>query len=386
MRYELKTLRIVTLRVLAGLMLQTSSILAADGDQAQPPRPPGRLVDIGGYRLHLWCMGKEGEGPAVVLIPGAGDFSFTWGLVQPAVAKFTRACSYDAAGQAWSDKGPEPRTFKQEAYELRTVLRTAGVNGPYVLVGASLGGIIARVFARDYPNDVAGMVLVGSTDPDMIGVMALGKTVRIRSLAQKRAIPPVQTMERSPPKPPTIAEVERLENYLKFMGEPKVSEPHNLLPPELQKLDTWARFYQPRAALAAAKRQLAAMETNQTKAPASGTTNTDYGLGWWPEEFQALYEHEQVEFPLDNIPLITLISSDKAKPVGQQKGKTGSEEEQRISEEKAEQHIAQALLSSNGRYVKIESGHEIHLYQPAWVIEAIRQVVEAARKRTTRHP
>src|SRR5262245_17889926 len=102
-------------------------------------------MDIGGYRLHIWCMGNENEGPAVVLIPGSGDFSFTWGLVQPAVARFTHVCSYDKAYQAWSDPGPTLRTMKQEAYELHLLLHSAGVKGPYVLVGASIGGILARV-------------------------------------------------------------------------------------------------------------------------------------------------------------------------------------------------------------------------------------------------
>ena len=164
-------------------------------------------------------------------------------------------------------------------------------------------------------------------------------------------------------------------------GSARIYKPHNLLPPNLQKLDTWARFHQPRARLAAAERQLAAAKPQEAKAAVPSASNTDTDLGW-PEEFQALYEHERHEFPLGNIPLVTLISSDKAKPVGEQKKQRNSEEEARISEEKGEQHIAQALLSSNGMYVKVESDHHIHLYQPAWVVEAIRQVGKAARKQT----
>jgi hypothetical protein len=151
-----------------------------------------------------------------------------------------------------------------------------------------------------------------------------------------------------------------------------------------EKLDIWARFYQPQAALAAAKRLLAGAGAVQGKMAAS-RTNRDYGLGWWPEEFQALYEHEQQKFPLGGIPLIALISGEKAKPVGEQKSKANSDEE-RIFEEKAAQHIAQSLLSSNGLYVKLESGHEIHLYRPAWVIEAIRQVVDSVRKQASPPP
>ena len=151
---------------LGATLLSMRLAVAAASAEVTAPAPPGKLVDIGGYKLHIWCMGKETEGPAVVLIPGAGDFSFTWGLVQPEVAKFTRVCSFDAAGEAWSDQGPGPRTIQQKVYELRLLLREAGVKGPYVLVGASVGGILARVFAREYSSDVAGMVLVDSTDPD----------------------------------------------------------------------------------------------------------------------------------------------------------------------------------------------------------------------------
>jgi hypothetical protein len=115
-------------------ILAALPIIAQD---VQPPAPLGRLVDIGGYRLHLWCRGQEQGTPPVVFLPGSGDFSFTWGLVLPEVAHFTRACSYDKAFEAWSDPGPLPRTMKQDAYELRLLLTRGGVNGPYVLVGAS---------------------------------------------------------------------------------------------------------------------------------------------------------------------------------------------------------------------------------------------------------
>src|SRR5919112_1704581 len=92
--------------------------------QNAAPRPPGRLVDVGGYRLHLNCTG--GGGPAVVLIAGAGDFSFDWSLVQPQLSRFARVCSYDRAGLAWSDLGPTPRTMRQDAHELRLLLARAG--------------------------------------------------------------------------------------------------------------------------------------------------------------------------------------------------------------------------------------------------------------------
>src|SRR5437667_957900 len=119
------------------------------------PSPLGKLVDVGGYRVHLYCMGTGS--PAVVIV-GAG-FSFNWGLVQPEVAKFTQVCSYDHSGIGWSDEGPKD-SCSLRVNEVHTALKNARIKGPYVLVGHSLGGLVARVYARQYPDEVAGMVFV----------------------------------------------------------------------------------------------------------------------------------------------------------------------------------------------------------------------------------
>jgi pimeloyl-ACP methyl ester carboxylesterase len=123
-----------------------------------PPLAPGRLVDVGGFRLHLNGLGSGG--PTVVLDAALGGSSVSWALVQPEVARFTRVCSYDRAGFGWSDAGPLPRTAGRIAGELRTLLDRAGETPPFVLVGHSFGGLVARVFASRYPADVAGLVLV----------------------------------------------------------------------------------------------------------------------------------------------------------------------------------------------------------------------------------
>lgn len=121
--------------------------------------PPGRLVDIGGYRLHIDCRG-EGS-PTVVMDAGLGGSSLDWTLVQPELAKSTRVCVYDRAGMGWSEASPFlPRSPGRIAEELHLLLETAGVPGPYVLVAHSLAGKNARMFAAAYPEDVAGMVLV----------------------------------------------------------------------------------------------------------------------------------------------------------------------------------------------------------------------------------
>lgn len=92
--------------------------------------------------------------------------SANWGWVQPEVAKFTRVCAYDRAGRGWSELGPEPRDAERIAGELHTLLRNAGVPGPYVMVGHSAGGLFVRQYAQRYPNEVVGMVLLDAAHPD----------------------------------------------------------------------------------------------------------------------------------------------------------------------------------------------------------------------------
>jgi pimeloyl-ACP methyl ester carboxylesterase len=144
------------------------------------PKPDVNRVDVGGYRLYLQCIGAGS--PTVVLEAGLGSPSEVWGLVQPGVARFTRVCAYDRAGVGGSDAGPRPRTSGTIVAALHTLLRRAGVGGPYVLVGHSIGGFHARLYAHRYPREVAGMVLVDASHPDQLA----------RELA---ALPPYRTGE-----------------------------------------------------------------------------------------------------------------------------------------------------------------------------------------------
>jgi pimeloyl-ACP methyl ester carboxylesterase len=121
------------------------------------PLAPGKLIDAGGYRVHLYCTG---EGNPTVMIVGAG-FSTDWGLVQPEIAKFTRVCTYDPRGMAWSDPAPAAETgCSGRVAEIHAVLKNAGISGPRVLVGLSVGALVARLYAQRYPEEVTGMVIV----------------------------------------------------------------------------------------------------------------------------------------------------------------------------------------------------------------------------------
>ena len=156
-------LAIVALLVLAALAGSSYQFIAGKMAEDRYP-PPGEMVDIGGYRLHLKCSG-EGA-PTVVMQAGAPAGSLTWDPVQSGIAEFTRACSYDRAGYAWSEAGPEPRTTQQIVQELHALLRTAGIDPPYVLVGHSFGGVNAQMYASQYLEEISGMVLVDSSHPD----------------------------------------------------------------------------------------------------------------------------------------------------------------------------------------------------------------------------
>lgn len=137
---------------------------AAEAADVRAYPPPGQMVDVGGYRLHLNCMGSGS--PTVVIEAGLGDWSASWSSwVQPEVAKTTRVCTYDRAGMGYSEAGPLPRTAEQFAKELHILLQHAGIPRPYVLVGHSLGGLAVRVFVHEYATDVAGVVLIESMNP-----------------------------------------------------------------------------------------------------------------------------------------------------------------------------------------------------------------------------
>ena len=144
----------------AGAIVQ---VVATARDRAAYPAP-GELVDVGGYRLHIHCIG-EGN-PTVILEAGQANASPIWSWVQPGVAATTRVCAYDRAGIGWSDPGSSPRDAQQIARELHTLLARAKIDGPYVLVGHSAGGLYTRVYAATYPGDVVGMVLVDAEHPE----------------------------------------------------------------------------------------------------------------------------------------------------------------------------------------------------------------------------
>jgi len=162
---------IVVIMVSGVLLLAIAGSIYQSTDSARDRRAhpmPGQLIDVGGYKMHIDCMDSSTgkQAPTVILDAGLGDTYTSWRKVQPQIAQFARVCSYDRAGLGYSDSSPRPRTSRDFAEELHTLLHNAGIHGPLILVGHSLGGYNVRLYASLYRSEVAGMVLVDSSHPE----------------------------------------------------------------------------------------------------------------------------------------------------------------------------------------------------------------------------
>jgi pimeloyl-ACP methyl ester carboxylesterase len=291
------------------------------------------LVDVGGRKLHAIIVGKGS--PAVVMISGMGDFALDWARVQPAIGKFTRAVAYDRAGDAWSDPAPGAAglSLRAQANGLHALLAGAKVAPPYVLIGHSWGGAIARVYAAKYPAEVAGMVLVDSTHEDSL-LWINGKVLRPRLVAagEWRALwkPPPRDAKPMRVRPPK-----------------KLGAPFDKLPADMQKRRLWAMGKQ-------------AFQPIDFRA-----------------ELQVLHDAGGAgEFPLGARPLIVLTRGLPA--TDNEKGWTVQQQEQDHKRLQAKL----ARLSRNSRQIVVEkSGHHIQLDQPDAVVDAVRQVVTAVKEK-----
>lgn len=199
-------------------------LLSVAGAQTptEVPKPPGRMVDIGGRRLHLNCSGKGT--PTVVVENGGDSFSVDWALVQPAVSQFTRICTYDRAGYAWSDPGPVRDLPEQIMVDLELLLRLGGVKPPYVLVGQSISGLFVRDYQRRFPEHVAGMVLVDPTTEDGNAYIIDGKPIPISLVTREELQRFMKNYMANPPPPQPIP------------AHPETHSPYDRLPEESQTL------------------------------------------------------------------------------------------------------------------------------------------------------
>ena len=291
--------------------------------------PLGRLVDIGGRRLHLHCTGSGS--PTVVIEAGASSFSIDFSLVQPGVSTTTRVCSYDRAGIGWSDARPDVETPMRVIRDLRTVLDTTGEKGPFVMVGASRGGVFVRLFQAEYPADVSGMVLIDPTAEDRLYVSFQGTVAALTSLTpdQHRS---------TQPSPSAVIPIPT--------RQPQTGAPFDRLPKPL---------YETRVALD--RKLIASMPATVSGQVVAESSSGDY------EMLSRLSAARRAKpTSLGDIPVIVLSRGLNASP---------------------EQHAAHAeisRMSRNSRHLVVpDSYHEIHLSHPDVVVAAIRDVVAAVR-------
>ena len=324
--------------VLLACVLVGVELMAALALTQSAPAAPGRVIVVAGHRMHIHCVGKGS--PAVVFISGAGDFSFDWALVHPAVARSTTACSYDRSGFAWSELGAKPRTWRQEVHDLAELLKNSGVRGPYIVVGQSMGGLIARTFQRRYLDNVAGMVLVDATSEDAV-LNVRGEEIRVRLKAAGRPIPEPRD---SVSKEDGISAAERQEAEIALQSymRPAIELP-------FQKLPAWAR-----------EARLWALSRPEHLVGDQNDLEAD--------EFAELYAHTQSNLaPLGTTPLVVLTQ-------GRSPG----------SQERQEQQRRMAALSRNSaQIIATSSAHQVQLDDSQLVECAIARVIEAANRNGT---
>lgn len=164
------------LAIAGGVVLALGVVLGAGaayhlayiaGVRAKHPAP-GRLVDVGGYRMHVLAEGDARGRPAVVWMPGAHSGGFAFYHLHAALRGEARSILIDRPGSGWSDPGPFPRTTPREVEEVVTALRNAGEKGPFVFAGHSFGGLLVANVARRHPDLTAAVVLIDATPPDAI--------------------------------------------------------------------------------------------------------------------------------------------------------------------------------------------------------------------------
>jgi pimeloyl-ACP methyl ester carboxylesterase len=314
----------VAVVALAGMVYQ---FVATDRALRRFP-PPGELVDVGGQWLHLYCVG-EGS-PTVVMESGNFSWSLDWSLVQPRVADFARACTYDRAGYGWSDPAPVTHTGQQIVTELHAALASARVDGPYVLVGHSEGGMYARLYAGQYPDEVVGMVLVDPKHEDFGSRISsdLRRTMAIDFQARR---------------------VVSLLGVSRLLGSRVGVSPCLLqLSPEMRP-----RYH----AVASQSRHFDTVSCEEAAAQENCVRTRAAGR-------------------LGDMPLVVLVAERSGVALPGASSEALAEVEQ--IDRKLKTSLT-ALSSSSTLIMAGESGHYIQCERPELVVDAIRQVVEASR-------
>lgn len=295
--------------------------------------PIGQLINVGSHQLHIYSTG-EGS-PSVVFESGGASWSLDWALVQSEAAKFTNVCSYDRAGFGWSESGPTPRTSEQIVTELHTLLTRAEIKKPYILVGASFGGHTARLFAKKYPEEIAGIILLDARHEAIDSKMPPAwKKLETAGKGMYQFIL-------------LASRLGALKLLGKLMGEKAAPPIVMKLPPEIRTTYLEVGF------------QSKYFQSNLDELAAIGKSDKQLSLTG----------------SLGNIP-VTVIRHGIPDLFARMPVEQAKQAERVWQELQAE--LTQ--LSSNSQLIVAEkSGHGIQIDQPDLVVDAIRQMVESAR-------
>ena len=176
-RYTKRTALVLSVLILVLLIAAfvTETVLRRADETRYPA--PGKLVDIGSHKLHLWCQG-QGQ-PTILLDAGAGVFSTSWRYVMPDLVKHNQTCAFDRSGLGWSEPGPGPYDGLKASVELRTLLDQAQIQRPIVYVGHSLGAMLGQIYHQQYPQELAALVMIEPADPEIL----------IREIGEDRGVP-----------------------------------------------------------------------------------------------------------------------------------------------------------------------------------------------------
>ena len=293
-------------------------------------RQVGRFVDIGGRRLNISCLG-EGS-PTVIFAAGRDAPGYEWLPSQRGVAAFTRACWYDRAGLGWSDPGPDPAWGDRAASDLHQLVLNAPLTPPFVLVGASFGGYIIRIYNDAYPGEVEGMIFADT---------ALEDAGRIAGLPH-----------RDPPKLPRAA-IRGLSVVLGRFGMMRMIAAPPGRPPKGWTAQEWDVF----ARLSRQRKVLLADAQEGPEAATADIVRRTRGL--------------------DDMPMIVLTQGRPIRDAG------SPEAQVRRGWVELQREFAQR--STRGRQILVaNSGHGIPLEAPDAVISAVRELVTAVKARQPR--
>ncbi|MBO3697014.1 alpha/beta fold hydrolase [Roseivirga sp. E12] len=297
--------------------------------------PPGEMISVGSHKLHLDCRGTAEEGaPTVILEAGLDPMggSILWSGLIDSIAEFCRVCTYDKAGIAWSEIGPQPRVADKLVDELHLLLENSNEKGPYLLVAWSMGGPYARLFAKRYFDEMAGLILVDSSHPEQFERLPANKNF---------SVPPKFILKTVP----LLRKIGIMRNVMK----------NELNFPQI-----------------APEKQTALYKVS------AGSISTV--LSEFSNILESLEQAAEVT-SLDDLPLTVLGAVDPPNP--SQVGNISKE--LLIEGQKAWFEMQRELseLSTQGKLVPVsKSGHYIHFDQPGMVLNEIREMYERLKTDT----